>query len=116
MARIVFSEAAREDRRAVTSHSVETFGVGQARRLRNQFARTPNMLADNPRIGRLRAELDPPGHTFRYFVAMSRFIIVYEPVDEGIQVARILHGMRNLADDLSRDPGERINAAGRQRR
>lgn len=106
MTRIVFSEAARNDRRAITAYTVEQFGLRQVRRLRANFERVLNTLADTPMIGRLRTELDPPGHTFRYFVTMKLFIIVYEPVPNGIRVARILHGMRNLAADLARDAGD----------
>ena len=104
--RIVFSEAAREDRRAITATTVERFGMAQARRLRTNFARVLDTLADNPSIGRRREELDPPGHSFRYFVVMKLFIIVYEPTDAGIRVARILHGLRKLAAELERDAGQ----------
>ena len=64
------------------------------------------LMLPRPMIGRPRTELDPPGHTFRYFVAMKLFIIVYEPAATGIRVARILHGMRNLAAELARDAGD----------
>ena len=106
MTRIVFSEAARDDRRAITARTVGQFGIHQARRLRANFERVLNILAGSPAIGRLRDELDPPGHAFRYFVVMKRFIIVYEPTASGIRVARILHGMRHLAAELDRDPGD----------
>ena len=106
MTRIGFSEAARDDRRAITAHTVEQFGIHQARRLRTNFERVLNILADTPSIGHLRDELDPPGHAFRYFVVMKRFIIVYEPTEFGIRVVRILHGMRNLAAELARDAGD----------
>ena len=106
MTRIVFSEAARDDRRAITAHTVEQFGIHQARRVRTNFERVLSIIADTPAIGRLRDELDPPGHTFRYFVVMKRFIVVYKPTESGIRVARILHGTRNLAAELDRDAGE----------
>ena len=32
--------------------------------------------------------------------------LVYEPTDEGIRVARLLHGARNLAAELDRDAGD----------
>lgn len=106
MTRIVFSDAARADRRAITSYTVEQFGVPQARRLRANVERALNTLAEAPTIGRLRDDLDPPGRVFRYFVVMKRFIIVYEPSATGIRVARILHGVRNLAAELDRDAGD----------
>jgi plasmid stabilization system protein ParE len=104
--RTVFSEAARADRRAITDYTVERFGVRQARRLRANFAGVIQTLAANPRIGSLREALDPPGRRFRYFVVMQRFVIVYEPTPTGIRIARILHGMRDLALELDRDAGD----------
>jgi len=104
--RVVFSEAARADRREITDYTVERFGIGQGRRLRANFARAVESLAATPRIGSLREALDPPGRTFRYFVVMKRFVIVYQPTATGIRIARILHGMRNLAAELDRDAGD----------
>lgn len=103
MSRVVLSEAARDDRREITAFTVKRFGIGQARRLRDQFQTTLNNLAGSPLIGRTNEELDPPGRSFRYFVVMKSFIIVYEPTDDGIRVARLLHGARNLAAELDHD-------------
>ena len=104
-ARFVFSKSAGEDRQAITAYTVEWFGIGQARKLRRNFERALNTLADSPMIGARRPELDPAGHSFRYFVVMKRFIIVYQPTDSGIRVARILNAMRDLAAELDRDAG-----------
>ena len=106
MSRVVLSEAARDDRREITAFTVERFGIGRARRLRDQFQTTLNNLAESPLIGHTNEELDPPGRSFRYFVVMKRFIIVYEPTDDGIRVARLLHGARSLAAELDRDAGD----------
>lgn len=106
MSRVVLSEAARNDRRAITAYTVDRFGIKQARRLRDQFEAAMNALAEPPLIGRPKEELDPPGYRFRYSVVMKSFIIVYEPTDNGIRVARLLHGARNLAAELERDAGE----------
>ena len=106
MSRVVLSEAARDDRREITAYTVERFGIGQARRLRDLFQTTLNNLAASPLIGRTNEELDPPGRSFRYFVVMKGFLIVYEPTDDGVRVARLLHGARNLAAELDRDAGD----------
>lgn len=105
MSRIVFSQAARGDRREITTYTVERFGVGQARRLRDTLQTTLNKLAESPLIGRAHEELDPPGRAFRYFVVVKLFIIVYEPTEDGIRVARLLHGARNLAAEFDRNAG-----------
>ncbi len=49
--------------------------------------------------------LDPPGHRFRYSVVLERFIVC-EPTENGIRIARLLHGARNVADELARDAGD----------
>lgn len=106
MSRVVLSEAARIDRKEITAYSVERFGIEQVRRLRERFQATLNALAESPLLGRTNEDLDPPGHSFRYFVVMNTFIIVYESTDNGIRVVRLLHGARNLAAELDRDAGD----------
>lgn len=36
---------------------------------------------------------------------MKSIIIVYEPTDDGIRIARLLRGARNMAAELDRDAG-----------
>jgi plasmid stabilization system protein ParE len=103
---ITLSEAARRDRREITTYAVERFGIQQARRLRARFEAAFNALAESPSIGSTKEELDPPGHRFRYYVVMKRFIIVCEPTSDGMRVARLLHGARNLAAALEREVGD----------
>ncbi len=97
---VVLSKAARSDRREITAYTVERFGLLQARRLRDHFQAVLNTLAKSPWIGRTNAALDPAGYTFRYFVTMKSFVIVYRPTQNGIMVVRILHGARSLAAEL----------------
>ena len=106
MSRVVFSASARRDRRSITAFTVDRFGVDRARKLRGLFESTLETLASSPFLGRERPELDPPSRTFRYFVVNRTFIVVYEPTGDGIRVARILHGSRQLADELDRDLGD----------
>ena len=106
MSRAVLSAAARLDRREITATTVERFGLQQARRLRDRFQAALETLAESPLIGRTHEELDPPGRAFRTFVLMKRFVIVYEPTDNGIRVVRLLHGARQLAAELDQDAGE----------
>jgi len=106
MSRIVFSRVAREDRRAITRYTVEHFGIHQARRLRRKFEAKLNLLADAPGMGRFNEQLDPPGHRFRYAVVSESFIVVYLPTEDGIRVARLLHGARDVAAELDDEAGE----------
>jgi len=106
MRKVVFSKAAKADRREITAYTVRRFGVEQARRLRQTFQAKIASLASAPMAGHRREDLDPPGRSFRYAAVMKSFIIVYEPSDDGIRVVRLLHGARNLAAELDRDAGE----------
>ena len=103
MSNVVFSQAARADRQAITAYTVERFGLEQARRLRERFETAIHSLAEAPLIGHRRQDLDPPGRSFRYATVLKTFIIVYEPVDDGIRVVRLLHGARDLAAELAQD-------------
>jgi toxin ParE1/3/4 len=106
MSKVVFSKAAKSDRREITAYTVRRFGVDQARQLRQSFQSTITALARTPMMGHRREELDPPGRSFRYVTVMKSFIIVYEPADDGIRVVRLLHGARNLVRELARDAGD----------
>jgi len=59
-----------------------------------------------PLSGQLRPDISPPGRRFRYWTVLGIFVVVYEPVDVGIRVARILHGARNLVEEICRDAGD----------
>ena len=106
MSRIVISAAARTDRREITAYTVRRFGIEQARRIRDRIQLTLGTLAKSPLLGRTNEELDPPGHSFRYFVVMKRIIIVYEFTNDEIRVVRLLHGARDIAAELERNIGD----------
>ncbi|WP_027134914.1 type II toxin-antitoxin system RelE/ParE family toxin [Geminicoccus roseus] len=53
------------------------------------------MLSDRPLLGRARPEIAADAHFWR----VGRYLILYRPVADGVQVVRILHGARRL-DDL----------------
>lgn len=93
--------------RSITRYTIQHFGLEQARRLRSRFEELMASLAEFPLMGQTKEDLDPPGHDFRYVTLMKVFIVVYEPTEESIRVARILHGARNLAAELDRNAGER---------
>jgi len=103
MRTIIFSGAARMDRREITAFTFERFGIEGARRLRDHAEVALTMIAESPGIGRRRPDLDPPGRSFRYFVAGKRFPIVDEPTDDGIRMVRLLHRARWIEQELERD-------------
>lgn len=105
MPRIVLSRAAAADLEEIDEFTIEQFGLDQAVRLRKRFRKVLETLASAPHSAPRREEYDPPGKTFRYCPAVQRFVVVYEPAADGIRVARILHGARNLARELDRESG-----------
>lgn len=57
-------------------------------RLDEQF----RMLAAQPMMGRAREELAPGVRNF----PSGRYVVFYMPMDDGIDVVRVLHGARDI--------------------
>jgi toxin ParE1/3/4 len=49
-------------------------------------------LADMPQLGRRREELSPRLRSF----PVGRYVIFYRPLENGIEIARVLHGARDF--------------------
>jgi toxin ParE1/3/4 len=106
MKRVSLSLAAERDLDEIDNYTIEHFGLDQAIRTTERFLELFRGLAEMPFSGQLRPDLSPPRKAFRYRTVLRSFVIVYEPTDEGIRVARILHGARNLVVELERDTGD----------
>ena len=50
------------------------------------------LWASQPLLGRGRDELQPRLHS----MAFGRYVVFYEPLPDGIDVVRVLHGSRDL--------------------
>ena len=50
------------------------------------------MLAAQPMMGRAREELAPGVRSFPF----GRYVVFYMPMDDGIDVVRVLHGARDI--------------------
>lgn len=57
-------------------------------RLDEQF----RLLAAQPMMGRARDELAPGVRSFPF----GRYVVFYAPLDDGIDVIRVLHGARDI--------------------
>ena len=57
-------------------------------RLDEQF----RLLATQPMMGRARDELAPGVRSFPF----GRYVVFYLPLDDGIDVVRVLHGARDI--------------------
>ena len=50
------------------------------------------MLARNPAAGRERPELVSDLRSF----LVGRYILFYRPIDDGVEIVRVLHGARDI--------------------
>ena len=53
-------------------------------------------LANNPRMGRSREELAPRLRS----LSLGDCVIFYRPIDEGVEVIRVLHGNRDIESEF----------------
>lgn len=106
MKRVFLSRAAEADLEEIDEQTIARFGLGQAITTTERFRETFRSLADMPHSGALRPDISPAGRPLRYRMVLRSFVVVYEPTDRGIRVARILHGARDLVAELDRDAGD----------
>ena len=69
--------------------------ISAADRLIDQFTETYELLSSNPGIGSTQEQYRPGLRAF----PVGNYIIFFEPIADGIELYRVLHGARNL-DDL----------------
>ena len=67
------------------------FGQPQAERYHAGLAATLDLIADNPRMARERAEFNPPVRLHPY----QSHMIVYLLDDSGVLIVRVLHGRQD---------------------
>jgi toxin ParE1/3/4 len=92
----VIANRAREDLDTIWRYTAENWGLDQALRLNQQFQRRFQSLAEQPMSGRPRPDLAPRIRS----VPVQSFLIIYRPIDDGVEIVRIAHGSRRLEDLL----------------
>lgn len=65
-------------------------------RLDDQF----RLLATQPMMGRAREELSPGVRSFPF----GRYVVFYVPIDDGIDVVRLLHGACDIDATFNPEP------------
>jgi toxin ParE1/3/4 len=85
------SEAASEDLDEIWLFIAQDDPDAADRFIRTILSRFPT-LASMPYIGRHREELSARLRSF----PVGNYVIFYRPIDDGIEVARILHGARDF--------------------
>jgi plasmid stabilization system protein ParE len=92
--RIVLSDEARDDLRAIEAYIAEHDGETRAAAIRSRFDQTMRRLAFMPGIGGRRSYLKPKQRAF----PMPPWTIYYEalPDGDGVDVIHIIDGRRDL--------------------
>jgi len=91
MSRYRVSDAARSDLDEIWRYIARDNPEAADKFIRSLVSRFP-MLASRPEIGRERKELSPHLRSF----AIGNYVIFYRPMENGVEVARVLHGARDF--------------------
>jgi toxin ParE1/3/4 len=91
MGRVRLSELADHDLQGVWLH-VAAESPRAADRLLDQIGHTLVTLSELPHMWRSRDELAPGLRSF----PVGMYVVFYRPVPHGIEVARVLHGRRDI--------------------
>lgn len=97
MPRVIRDRAAERDLDGIWDHIAQE-SVSAANRLIDTIAQTCDTLASQPEMGRLRPELAPHLRSF----PVGNYVIFYRPIADGIEVARVLHGARDIDAEFER--------------
>jgi len=85
------SPAARSDLDGIWFYIAQDDPEAADKFIRAIVSRFPK-LAAMPELGRQREELSPRLRSF----PVGRYVIFYRPMENGIEIARVLHGARDL--------------------
>lgn len=92
MPRYRLTRKAAQDIRAIYRQGTELFGSRQAELYHQSLEATFQLIADNPRLARLRTEISPP---VRVHPHGAHLIVYLEQPDRSILVVRVHHGREN---------------------
>lgn len=95
MPKVITSAAAEADAEEIWRWVANDSGRA-ADRLADRFEDVAQMLAGRPHIGRNRDELAPGVRSF----PVGPYLLFYRVAPDGIEIARVLHGRRDIGPDL----------------
>ena len=98
MSRFQISELAKRDLRGIWIY-ISNESIPGADKLISEIIQRFPTLAKFPQMGRLREELVP---ALRSFV-VGNYVIFYRPIDDGVEVIRVLHGAQDISEILKKD-------------
>ena len=73
--------------------------IEAANRLLDRFDRLFRLISTQPRLGKAVEELAPRLR----FVPLGSYLVFYQPVDNGVQIVRLLHGARDITAEFFRE-------------
>ena len=76
-------------------HYIALRDIIAADRLIDQFDSTLNVIASAPQMGRSVEDLAPNLRTF----PIGSYLIFYRPMEDGIQLIRVIHGARDITPE-----------------
>jgi toxin ParE1/3/4 len=91
MGRVIRSPEADADVDEITLH-IARDNVNAALALIDRLDNTLKLLAWMPNLGPARPELGPLVRT----LPLGNYLIIYRPVQDGVELVRFVHGARNL--------------------
>ncbi len=91
MSQCRLSDAARSDLDEIWFYIAQDNADAADNFIRAIVSRFPK-LAAMPQMGRAREELSPHLRSF----PIGRYVIFYRPMENGVEIARVLHGARDL--------------------
>lgn len=92
MGRIIRRRKAENDLLDLWDYIEHASGVARADAYIHRLERALQALAAQPGLGRLRDELGENLHS----LPVASHLIFYRPIEDGIEVVRIIHGNRDL--------------------
>ena len=96
MARIILRPRAERDIREIWLYLAEQTDADHADRFAHQMLQKLEMAATHPYIGRQRTEI----RTGLRSLVIGRYLAFYLPLDDGIDLVRVIYGGRELNQAL----------------
>ena len=93
MSRVRFTAKAREDLIEIWAYIATHNSEAIADRIYDRISRACRLLEDQPRLGPARPELHPEARV----LVIERWLTIYRVLDNGIEIARIVDGARDLS-------------------
>jgi toxin ParE1/3/4 len=98
MSRVLIDRKGIDDLIGIAEHiGIEKQRPKAARRFLDQIAAKFDLYASQPELGQSRPEL---GEGVRTFVFKKKYVVIYRPLADGIDVLRVLHGARDYPNLL----------------